>query len=363
MHYKSNSEEPKFSSTIRDGFKEENFRDTLSRDYQELKEFFLNDERKEKLKMMGTIKRFFFSSWWLLKVLFYKLTPARRVLVFIGSVFIIVKWSTPAGESGNNLTVIGGLILLFVLMLELKDKLLAKNELEAGRKIQQALLPEQNPEIPGWDVWLYTKPANEVSGDLIDYIRLDENKFGISIADVAGKGLHAALLMAKLQTIIHTLAPEFTTLTKFGKKLNETFMRESLPNIFASMVYFEVKENSGVIKFLNAGHYPPVGKIGNEIKEMSKGAPALGIIHHSKYKEESVVLKKGDFFVIYSDGLTEAQNQKGDFFLKERLMQIVGSIMDESATAIGEKLISATDRFIGGAKQFDDLSLIVIKKS
>ena len=357
------TDEPKFSSAIREGWHEENFRETLSRDYEGLKEFFLNDERKERLKNMGTFKRFFVSSWWLLKILFFRLSPVRRVMVFVGSILLLARVNSGGADNTNNLPLIGGLILLFILMLELKDKLLAKNELEAGRKIQQALLPEQNPEIAGWDVWLYTKPANEVSGDLIDYIRLNGNKFGISIADVAGKGLHAALLMAKLQTIIHSFAPEFPTLSKFGKKLNETFMRESLPNIFASMVYTELSEGSGIVKFLNAGHYPPIGMVGKKLIEMSKGAPALGIVHNSRYKQESITLKKNDFLIIYSDGLTEAQDERGEFFGKERLTEFVKSTGRLNSTEIGEKLARLAEDFIGSAKQFDDLSLIVIKKN
>ena len=355
-------DEPTFTGAIRDGWRDENLRDTLSQDYKDLKEFFLNDERKDRLKKMGAFRGFFYSTWWLIKILFLRLTPTRRILVLVGSILVFIRFESGNGNDTTNTVLVGGLILLFVLALELKDKLLAKNELEAGRKIQQALLPERTPEIPGWDVWLYTKPANEVSGDLIDYMRISEDKYGITLADVAGKGLHAALLMAKLQTIIHTLLPDFTSVAKFGKKLNEIFIRESLPNIFASLVYFEISPKTGVMKFINAGHFPPIGIVNGEMKELQKGAPALGIVHNSNYKEEKVTLKKGDFFVIYTDGLTESRNQYGEFFEKERLVKYIKSIQDQSASQIGDGLVSLAERFASNAKQFDDLSLIVIKK-
>ena len=101
---------------------------------------------------------------------------------------------------------LGIAILLFILMLELKDKLLAREELEAGRAVQRALMPDSGPTIPGWDVSLFTRSANDVGGDLVDYVPLDDQRNGLVLGDVAGKGLPAALLMAKLQSTLRALA-------------------------------------------------------------------------------------------------------------------------------------------------------------
>lgn len=106
-----------------------------------------------------------------------------------------------------------------------------------------------------------------------------------------------------------------------------------------------------------------MGIVGGDIIELQKGAPALGIVHNSNYKEEKVTLKKGGFFIIYTDGLTESRNQYGEFFGRERLVKYVKSIQDQSALQIGDGLVSLAERFASNAKQFDDLSLIVIKKT
>ena len=92
----------------------------------------------------------------------------------------------------------GGIILIAVLMLELKDKLAARDELEAGRTVQLALMPESSPAVPGWDLWLHTEPANDVGGDLIDHLQIDDSHHGVALGDVSGKALPAALLMVKL---------------------------------------------------------------------------------------------------------------------------------------------------------------------
>src|SRR4030042_2683342 len=216
------SEKSSFRNSFHESIRSKDKKEAIARDFKELKEFFFSEEQKENIKNMSWLKRIFYTSWWLLKTLFNKLTPIRRLLVLVGTIFILININQSGNEANNsqNLHIIGGIILLFVLMLELKDKLLAKNELEASRKIQQALLPERSPNIPGWDIWLFTRAANEVSGDLIDYFPLEKSRHALVIADVAGKGLHAALLMAKLQTITRTLAPDSSSIGSFGKKLN-----------------------------------------------------------------------------------------------------------------------------------------------
>ncbi|OGU57551.1 MAG: hypothetical protein A2V66_11130 [Ignavibacteria bacterium RBG_13_36_8] len=357
------SEKSSFRNSFHESIRSKDKKEAIARDFKELKEFFFSEEQKENIKNMSWLKRIFYTSWWLLKTLFNKLTPIRRLLVLVGTIFILININQSGNEANNsqNLHIIGGIILLFVLMLELKDKLLAKNELEAGRKIQQALLPERSPNIPGWDIWLFTRSANEVSGDLIDYFPLEKSRHALVIADVAGKGLHAALLMAKLQTIIRTLAPDSSSIGSFGKKLNSVFSRESLPNIFATVIYLEIKPDHGKVKLLNAGHYLPIGLINNKIQELPKGNPALGILHNAKFIEQSIQLKKDDFLLIYSDGLSEARNEEGEFYGKDRILELLPKLSGQPAQEIGNRLIKESDQFVGTAKANDDLSLIVLK--
>ena len=245
----------------------------------------------------------------------------------------------------------------------MKDKLLARNELEAGRSIQQALAPEQNPSVPGWDLWLYTRPANDVGGDLVDFLKIDGNRFGLAIGDVAGKGLPAALLMAKLQATLRAVAPDFAGLDKLAAKLNKIFYRDSLPNRFASMVYLEIKSDSDLIRFVNAGHFPPIVTGHGQLFEMDKGAPALGIMKDGTFTEESFQIKTGDLFVVYSDGVTEARNEKGDFFGDSEFKELLSTNEGLTATEAGTKILETVDNFIGDARATDDLSMIIVRRT
>ena len=341
--------------------KKEGFFDTVRKEFQELKESFLDDNQKTRLKKMNWFNRGFYIFGWLLKALFLKLTRVRRILLIVGIVVLFA--GDGDSQNGGNSPIIGILLLLFVLMLELKDKLLARDELKAGRAVQDALLPESNPEVPGWDIWLFTRPANDVGGDLVDYMNIAENRYGLSLGDVAGKGLPAALFMAKLQATLRAMAPDYKSLSKFCTKINEIFCRDGLPDKFASLVYAELESNKNEVKLVNAGHLPPIILKGNKIEEMPKGGPALGLTPKAGYTEHKIDLQKGDLFIICSDGLTEARNEQGDFWGNEKLLTLLPEIKRLKAEEIGERLLTEVDHFIGDAKIHDDLSLIILKRN
>jgi hypothetical protein len=247
----------------------EDIKKTLRRDFRETKEFYLEEDRMRQLGNMGRFKRLLFTVIWLFKSLYLKLTPVRRILLIVSLVLVFINVSTTIGRTNirmdSNLKIVGGVILLFILMLELKDKLLAKDELIAGRSVQEALLPDSSPEIQGWDIWLYSKPANHVGGDLIDYIRLNNNRFALTLGDVSGKGLPAALFMAKLQSTLRALVNEYDSISLLANKINEIFHRDTVPQSFASLIYLEISSNSNQIEILNAGHMPPLILRGKKI--------------------------------------------------------------------------------------------------
>ena len=333
-------EEPKIRHTIREDLRSPDLRKNLSEDYRDLKENFLDDDKKEQLKNMRALKRFFKISWWLLRSMFFRMTPVRRLMFVLGITLILMSNVTVQTGSvsggGNNLHVFGGIILVFVLMLELKDKLLAKDELEAGHKVQLALMPNEITKIPGWNVWLFTKSANDVGGDLIDYIEFSKKEYGISIGDVAGKGLSAALIMAKLQATIRALAGSDISLSKLIRDINKIFHRDSLKSIFASLVYINVKADNSLLKLVNAGHMPPVMIRENEIKSLPKGGPAIGLIEELDLAETELEFKSGDKLFIYSDGITEASDEKGDFFGEQRLMKVLENQKHRNAQDLGQ---------------------------
>jgi hypothetical protein len=364
------SSEPRLSHTLRDDIRRRDLWQSISRDYRELRAFYIDDEKKARLRQMKWFRRALHETGWLLKSMLLRLTPGRRVLLFLGILLILLgntvnyQEAVPGGSvSFDNWHLVGGLLLLFVLMLELKDKLLARDELEAGRKVQHALMPEESPAVEGWSVWLRSLPANEVGGDLVDIQRIAPERIGLAIGDVTGKGLRAALLMAKLQATLRALAPDAPNLAALAAKINQQFHKDSLPNIFASILYLEIFPPLGTVKFVNAGHFPPLLMMRQSIREAGKGEPALGLMPNVSYVEQTLEFVSGDLLVAYSDGLTEARNNAGEFYGVERLKHLLPAVAHRDAAGIGESILRSVEDFRGDAPASDDLSLLILKRS
>lgn len=344
----------------------DSFKSTIRRDFKELKEFFLEEERLRKLEDKKPFERGLIMAWLLFKSLFLKLTNVRRILLIIALVLLVINVSGTIGTTNLRLDglfkILGGFVLLFILMLELKDKLLAHDELAAGRQVQLALMPESSPKIPGWDVWLYSMPANDVGGDLVDFIKLSDDRYGLVLGDVAGKGLPAALFMAKLQATLRALVTEFDSAADLGAKINRIFHRDSISKSFASLVYLELKPGSGYINFLNAGHLPPLILRDGKVESTGKGNLGLGILAKARYSAKKVRLKRGDLCLVYSDGVTEAQNEAEEFFGNDRLIELISGLDNPFVAEVGAKILAAVEDFVGEAPRHDDLSLLILKR-
>jgi phosphoserine phosphatase RsbU/P len=355
----------KFTRVLHDDLKNIKFKKDIRQEFKELRNFYITEEQNKRLTGMGNISKAIHLIIWMIKSLFLHLTSFRRILTTIGLLVILFGSGIVINDGNtqiNNTGLFGGAIIFIVLMLELKDKLLAKDELEAGRKVQRALLPELSPRLEGWSIWLFTRPANEVGGDLVDYLKINGEKIGIVIADVAGKGLHAALLMAKLQATIRALAADYNSISELCTKINTIFHRDSLPNIFASMIYLQLKPGNSEMHFVNAGHLPPLLISDDEIKEIPKSNAAIGLMNNLSYSEDIINMKSGEILITYSDGITEAMNEYGQFFEKHRLIKVLSQLKNYKFERIGEAIVDAVDSFVGDAQVNDDLSLIIIKK-
>lgn len=179
---------------------------------------------------------------------------------------------------------------------------------------------------------------------------------------MAGKGLGAALLMSKLQSTLRAVAPDYRSLSDLGQRINLIFCRDSLPNKFATLVYLELTQNSGKVRLLNAGHLPPLVLRNGKLEELAHGAPALGLIKISKFEEQEIELDPGDLLVVYSDGVTEARNERDEFFGDQRLKAVIGKSAGISPDRVGERILAEVDAFEGEAPRSDDLSLVLIKR-
>ena len=355
--------EPKIFKTFINDMNQVNIRDSFSTDWKELKEFFLTEQRKKKLQRMSRFRRWIYTVFWLLKTLIFRLTPFRRILLLFSLIFILISFNNNVMNQNNQngLAIAGLLLLLFILMLELKDKLVARQELEAGRVVQQALLPETRPLVPGWEIWLYTSPAYEIGGDLVDYIPYNHHH-ALVLADVSGKGLAAALFMAKLQATIRALIAETSDLTTLGRKINAIFYRDTRRQSFASLLLISLGAIPGKLNLLNAGHLPPLLLQNNTIIELPKGSSAIGLSATSVFEEHEITLQPGEMFIGYTDGLTESRNSCGEFFGEEQLKQVLARCSYLSPVEIAEKIFSTVNNFVKETSKHDDLSLLIVKR-
>lgn len=364
--------EPRLLRTIREDvrtvhadLRRKGFRRTFRQTLGELEEFYLSSERKQRLAGMGPVRRWFYFAGWLLKSLFLKLTPARRILLVVGLFLLATSFQFDVGGtrvSVTNAPGIGLACFLLVLLLELKDKLLVRDELEAGRAVQQALMPAGAPRIAGWDVHLVTRSANEVGGDLVDAMPVGAGRVALVLADVAGKGLPAALLTAKLQATWRALAPDSASLEDLGERINRILNRDSVPGRFSTFVYVEVTEDAGLVRLLNAGHMPPLVVRGASVEELPRGGLALGLTPAASYAEQRVDLAPGDLLLVYTDGVTEAMNAAGEFFGDERLRALLSQVAGQAAEQVTAGIEAAVDAFVGEAPTHDDISLLVMRR-
>ncbi|MCX6542980.1 MAG: PP2C family protein-serine/threonine phosphatase [Acidobacteria bacterium] len=353
-----------FGDDVRSG----GFWATIRRTFEDLESFYLSDEYRLRLQELSRFKRFFVRLWWLLKSLFLKLSPARRVMLIVALVFLVsgrMTFSTDDGRTGGGVDVplLSGVLLLLLLMLELKDKLVARHELAAGRAVQRALMPEGNPTVPGWDVWLYTMPANDVGGDLVDHLEVEPGRHAMALADVAGKALPAALLMAKVQSTLRALATEASSLEDLASRVNTILCRDGLPNRFVTLVYLDVHANSGHVTLVNAGHMPPIVLSTAGFHDLPRGNIAMGLMPRATFEEQRVELQPGEMLVVYSDGLTDAMNASGEFYGDERLRALMPGLAALTSADAGARLLSSVSTFINNARPYDDISLVILKRT
>jgi hypothetical protein len=351
---------------VLDDVRKQGLWEVIRRTFDDLERFYLTEHTRRRLAGVPAIARVWQSFWLLIGGLFMKLTPVRRLLLALGAVLWLLgdqRIDLFSVHMRFNFRLAGDLLGVLVLMLELKDKLVARDELQAGRAVQLALMPQRHPEIRGWDVSMYTEPANDVGGDLVDHLSIDDTHHAVALGDVAGKALPAALLMVKLQATLRALVPQFSTLSDLGAGVNRILVRDGLPSRFATLVYLVLTADSGVVRVLNAGHPPPLVARRGEVTEMPGGSVVLGIIPDAVFGEQTVDLEPGDTLVAYSDGVTEANNRGGDFFGEDRLKAAVREAADAPASAIAERVLAVLADFVGDAPPHDDVSIVVVKRA
>lgn len=241
-----------------------------------------------------------------------------------------------------------------------------KQELDIARTVQKTFLPSITPEIEGFDSAAVCFPAQETGGDYYDIISLDEDRTAIAIGDVSGKGIQAAFYMTFAKGVIHSLCTIFPSPKAMLFRVNKLFNQHATRGTFISMIYGVLNSKEKTFTYIRAGHNPMLYKKANgEISWLQPRGVAIGMSKGEGFnkvmEEETIAVEKGDVLVLYTDGITEAQNEAGDFYDEPRLLRLVKREKTTSAKELRDLIIEDVRIFIGNALQYDDMTLVVIK--
>jgi sigma-B regulation protein RsbU (phosphoserine phosphatase) len=334
--------------------------------------FYMTDAVAEDMVNRRGRPRFFRIAKTLFWSLVMKLTPARRVLLILA--FVLLVFSGFHFEFSNdvkgdfNFTFITVMLLLLLLALELADKVTMKRDLEIAREIQTWLVPSSPPQVAGADIAFASRPQNSVAGDYYDAFyptasAAENGKLMLVIADVAGKSIPAALLMATLQASLRTIAGEGAPLAELVVRLNHYASAHSLDGRrFTTAVLAEYEPATRRLVYVNAGHNPPVlRRVGGTLEKLEVGGLPLGIDGQAVYQTASLELQPGDALIFYTDGVIEAFDEKLQEFGNDRWLEAVRALPDWNAQESLQFLMKRVDEFVGATRQSDDITCLVFR--
>ena len=309
--------------------------------------------------------------WHRVRVVFlglsYKLTPARRAL-FAGSMLCFL-----AGLLGLDLNLGGGFdlqlrvfwfslsvsSLLFLLALELVDRIRVRDELEVARALQSDLLPRSVPDLEGYRIAHSYRTANEVGGDYYDFSLLPDGRLVLMVGDASGHGMAAGLLMAIANATLKLAIDLDPSPSKVLELLNLTLCRTGDKRAFMSIFYAILEPESGDLEYACAGHpFPLLRHSGGGVSELGEGGLPLGFQRDRTFEEDRATISKADTLVLFSDGIPEGVNREDESFGYERLRRLVAE--PGTPTAMHERILLAFDEHIGDEQLRDDLLLVVV---
>ncbi len=242
-------------------------------------------------------------------------------------------------------------------------KRLLEEELAVARRIQRQFTPTRLPNTPRFGISAHAAPSKQVGGDYFDMLDLGAGSYLVAIADVAGKGVPAALLASMVQAAIRTQAPDGKPLGVMMGRLNRLVHEATPEDRFATCFLAQIAADGLSLSFSNAGHnYPILRAASGTCRFLTDGGIPLGIHAEHLYAEGAAVLGSGDALVLYTDGITDARNRLGEDFGEERLVSVVERLPDRfSAEEIVQEIASEVARFTDGAEQMDDITLVALK--
>jgi len=306
-----------------------------------------------------------------------KLSPARRVLLLLALVFLFFPSGgfTYKNSSGGvevfslDLHVWGSLLIFTVLLLELADRVVMKRDLEIARDIQAWLLPGTPLQLAGYKIAYATRPANTVAGDYYDVILRPganpaDDRILFVVADVAGKSIPAAMLMATFQASLRTLSTSSSSLLDLVQKLNHYACTNSQGGVrFTTAFFAELDPSTGSVVYVNAGHNAPLLRHANgTIERLSAGGLPIGILADARYEAATATLAPGSWLVIFTDGVVEAVNAPGKEYEEFRLAQVLERTAGGAPADLLRNLFADLDAFVGDTPQHDDMTCLLLKR-
>lgn len=317
----------------------------------------------------GRVKR-----WWhRLKISFLglsaKLTPARRLLFGVSLLCVIVGMLQvrSGGDVGftigfsPGLTGIGVIGLVYLIALELADRVTTRDELEVARQLQRDLLPRVPPDVPGWRFASSYRTANEVGGDYYDFVRLEDGRLAILAGDASGHGMAAGLVMAIANATLKLALDLDPAPERVARLLNRTLWRTGTRRNFMSFFYALLDPTSGRCEWVCAGHpFPILRRADGSSEELGVGGFPLGVRETVELETRSTTIGPGDLVAIYSDGLPETRSAGDEAFGFERVGREVRA--GGTPAEIHDRLLAAMDRFRGEEPLIDDVSLVIVER-
>jgi sigma-B regulation protein RsbU (phosphoserine phosphatase) len=315
-----------------------------------------------------------------------RLSPARRALYGIGLVmalfgilqqfhgikvvrvpvipFVLALPLPGLAWSEGTLWLVGGFLAMNLLvMLEVADRLTLKRDLEIARDIQRAMLPQEMVTGGGLEAYGFTRPANTVGGDFYDVLQMPDGRLVIALGDVSGKGSPAALLMALTLAILRTLVDEGLGPAALAQRLNVQVARHAPGSRFVTMFLAVFDPITGALHYVNAGQNPPIlRRVSGALERLTSGGVALGMFELSAYTAGDTWLAPGDVLVLYSDGITEAENKQGVFFDESGLEDVINRHWWEDAATLGKAIVTSVEGHATDTRLADDLTVLAIRR-
>jgi sigma-B regulation protein RsbU (phosphoserine phosphatase) len=245
-----------------------------------------------------------------------------------------------------------------------REKGRLERELQMARQVQTSLIPAATPQLPGWEVAAWWQPARQVSGDFYDFVEDGEERLGVILADVSDKGMPAALFMASSRTILRSSVLDAPTPAEGIARANRLVCADAQDGMFVTLVYGELQPATGQLCYVCAGHYPPLlyRAAGDRLTSLKWTGMALGVDPEAVYEGHTLHLRPDDFILMYTDGVIDASNHRGEIFGRDRLLDLIRAQRHAPADDVVTALQGELGRFVGGAPPFDDVTLVMVRR-